>query len=121
MDKSEFILTGEETAEGREICITHITGLSEEEFNLLLELTLMMNLELHPMLYYRIDGDKIHDGIHCFKEKDFEATTVTRINKNQFESMVLDVKRSNMFIRDYFGYPVELFEYFDPLPEAYDD
>lgn len=121
MLKSDFILTGEEINCERIICISHNSDLSEEEYGILLEKALMNDLELHPMYLYRIEGDKILSGLCNHETKDSALATNTRINRDQFESMVLEIQRANMHIRDFLGLPVSLSEYMDRLPDEYED
>jgi hypothetical protein len=121
MEKLDFILSIAESQGEKQLCITHHKDITEEEYNRILEAALFCDLEIHPDILFRLEEEGIGSGLYSMTEKDFQQSTVKIIHKEQFESMILNTKNANKAVRELFGLPVALFEYFEPLPDAYRD
>jgi len=119
MEKMAFILSSTESQGKEQLCITHHKDISQEEYNRILEAVFFCDLEINPHYIYRLDDDLIRSGLCSMSKDDYQNTSIHIIEKEQFESVVLDIKSTNKSVRELFGLPVSMFEYFDPLPDAY--
>lgn len=121
MEKMAFILSSTESQGKEQLCITRHKDISQEEYNRIIEAVFFCDLEINPHYIYTLEEDLIRSGLCSMNKEEYKDTAVNIISKEQFESVVLDTKNTNKSVRELFGLPVSMFEYFDPLPDAYRD